>query len=274
MVKLRCPVRGCEWPLAEAERVLRCPAGHSFDRARSGYVSLLQPQDRRSSQPGDSLDAARARRRLYEAGHADPLLAALLEAEELGALEAGASVLDVGCGEGWFLARLTAAREWEGHGVDLSRPSIELAARLSPGCGWVVANADRALPYEDASFALALSLTARLPVGELRRVLRPGGWLVVAVAGPDDLVELRQEVLGEVIERDRLERTEAELAGSFGLTRRQNVCWPARLGAEGLQDLLVSSYRGARHSQRPRAAALAARTVTMSREVGWFRPRR
>ena len=32
---------------------LACDAGHAFDRARSGYVDLLQPQDSRARAPGD-----------------------------------------------------------------------------------------------------------------------------------------------------------------------------------------------------------------------------
>src|SRR4051794_4699635 len=92
-VTLLCPVRGCGEPLAgaprparaggggeplaAAARALACPRGPRFDRARSGYVTLLQPQDRRSRQPGDSREASLARRRLYAAGHLDPLLDAL-----------------------------------------------------------------------------------------------------------------------------------------------------------------------------------------------------
>ena len=37
-----------------------CPRGHSFDVARSGYINLLQPQERRSRNPGDSADAVAA----------------------------------------------------------------------------------------------------------------------------------------------------------------------------------------------------------------------
>lgn len=269
----RCPVRGCGRPLAAGERSFACAAGHSFDRARAGYVNLLQPQDRRSKSPGDSRQAALARRRLYAAGHADPLLAALLSAPELVALPAGASVLDVGCGEGWMLARLPAERGWEAHGVDISAPSIELAARLAPGASWVVANADRFLPYEDASFDFALSLTARLPRVEMRRVLRPAGCLVVAVAGPDDLAELREEIQGQSLERQRLDRAEKELAADFELSRRDSVHWQVELSPEGVRDLLASSYRGTRFSQREKAALVGARRVTMSREVGFFRLR-
>jgi len=49
--------------------------------------------------------------------------------------------------------------------------AIEAAARRHPGLGWVVANADRSLPYADASFRAVLSVTARVNAVEVRRVL-------------------------------------------------------------------------------------------------------
>jgi 23S rRNA (guanine745-N1)-methyltransferase len=61
---LLCPVRDCHMALGRAERRLLCPRGHSFDVARSGYINLLQPQERRSKQPGDTVAAVAARRRL------------------------------------------------------------------------------------------------------------------------------------------------------------------------------------------------------------------
>ena len=51
---LLCPVRCCHTALVREEGRLLCPRGHSFDVARSGYINLLQPQDRRSKHPGDT----------------------------------------------------------------------------------------------------------------------------------------------------------------------------------------------------------------------------
>ncbi|MGH9695411.1 MAG: putative RNA methyltransferase, partial [Bryobacteraceae bacterium] len=51
-----------------------CARRHSFDIARSGYINLLQPQDRRSKQPGDTKAAIAARRRLHDRGVTAPFL--------------------------------------------------------------------------------------------------------------------------------------------------------------------------------------------------------
>lgn len=271
--RLRCPVRGCGLALSALDDGLRCAANHSFDRARSGYFNLLQPQDRRSLAAGDSREAALARRRLYDIGALTPLVEAIAAVEEWERLPAIPAVLDVGCGEGSLLAALAARRTLAPSGVDLSREAIELAARLLPAATWVVANADRALPWQDGAFDLALSITARLPGAELARVLAPGGFLLVAVPGPDDLAELRAALQGGAEERDRLARTAADFAPWFHLERRESVRWHLDLTAEDLTALLASSYRGARRREQERAAELDRLTVTMSRELGWFRGR-
>src|SRR5439155_20336777 len=61
---LLCPVRDFHLALVREERRLLCPRGHTFDIARSRYINLLQPQERRSRQPGDTAAAIAARRRL------------------------------------------------------------------------------------------------------------------------------------------------------------------------------------------------------------------
>lgn len=271
MVRLLCPVRGCGETLEPADRSWRCPRGHSFDVARSGYLNLLQPQDRRSKHPGDPPAAVAARRRFHDAGHEEPLLRALLDIASALPLPQRPAVLDVGCGDGYHLGSLAAAREMEAHGLDLSVPAIDLAARRCPGPLWVVANADRFLPYAPGSFDLLMSLTARMSPAELRRVAAPGGRLLVAVPGADDLVELREAVLGEGRLRDRSERTIGDFAGRFELESQRSVRYRVHLDAAGLADLLALTYRGARESRRGRLADLAGLEVTLSRDLLVFK---
>jgi 23S rRNA (guanine745-N1)-methyltransferase len=271
-VTLLCPVRGCGQTLTRGERALSCPRGHAFDVARSGYLNLLQPQDRRSAAPGDRKEAAAARRRLYAAGHAEPLLAALrAELDGFRPLPLPA-VLDVGCGEGTLLGTLAAERPLEAHGLDLSVAAVELAARRYPDPTWVVANADRLLPYAEGSFDVVLVLSARLNTPELRRVIAPSGSLLVATPGPDDLVELRGALLGEPLERNRLSRAITALAPAFALESRTSVRHAVDLDAAAIRDVLAATYRGARHSQQARLAHLEGMRVTMSHDVGRFRP--
>lgn len=211
-----------------------CARGHSFDVARSGYINLLQPQDRKSKYPGDTAAALEGRRQLHERGFTAPLVRAI-------AGIAGTSqrdvALDAGCGDGLYLGTLTRETGFNAHGVDISVPAIQSAAKRYPECQWVVANADRFLPYADGCFDLVLSITARMNSGEFRRVLRANGRLLVAVAAPDDLIELRGRG------RDRVARTVQTFAGEFRLVRQERATAKAQLDAAGVRNLLHAIYR-------------------------------
>ena len=269
LVQLICTVRDCRTPLRRDERRLVCDNAHSFDLARSGYVNLLQPQDRRSKNPGDTAQAVAARRRFMERGHADPLLDAVVRALPM---KNGEALLDAGCGEGHHTDAFRRAYGARTCGVDISVPAIELAAKRYPECQWIVANADRFLPYADHSFDAVVSITARLSVEEFHRVLAPPGQLLVAIPGARDLVELREAVQGERVERDRVERTVELFAPRFILQQHQSIEHVARLDRESIQDVLTSTYRGLRRNEQERIDRLLEMDVTLARDLLLFRP--
>jgi len=239
----------------EAQRLI-CAPGHSFDVARSGYINLLQPQDRRSKQPGDTKAAVAGRRRLHDRGVTEPLLRAIAE------IMAGSPsdiVLDAGCGDGFYLGTLARQTGFDAHGLDISILAIDAAARRYPGCEWIVANADRVVPYSGRSFSVVLSITNRMNAGEFRRVLRDDGRLLVAIPAPDDLFELRGKG------RDRVARTVGTFAHNFTLLDRQRVATVADLDAAAVHDVLLSIYRPMR--RRP----VEAMRVTFSLDLLLFR---
>ena len=255
---LLCPVRDCRLPLVREPQRVRCPRGHSFDVARSGYVNLLQPQERRAKHPGDTRAAVAARRRLHDRGVTGPLrdgIAAMLAAgpEDV--------ILDAGCGDGFYLGSMAQQSGFDAHGVDISIPAVDAAARRYPACEWIVANADRFLPYAERSFSIVLSITARMNAGEFRRVLRDDGRLLVALAAPDDLIELRGSG------RDRVNRTVEAFAKDFTLVDRRRATTSADLDAAAVQDVLHSIYRP------KRAQSAEAMRVTFSLDLLLFRVR-
>ena len=269
---LLCPVRDCHLALergpedfSSGPRLL-CLRGHSFDIARSGYINLLQPQDRRSKNPGDTAAAVAARRRLHERGVTAPLLNAIADAL---APTPGDIVLDAGCGDGFYLGELARRTGFEAHGVDISLPAIQAAARSYPPkvcrCEWIVANADRFVPYADRSFSAVLSITARMNTAEFRRVLKDDGRLLVALAAPDDFIELRGHMEGAA-GRDRVDRTIETFAPDFTLLDRRRVTTTADLDAAAVHDVLLSIYRPLR------AQPATAMRVTFSLDLLLFRP--
>ncbi|HXH38970.1 MAG TPA: methyltransferase domain-containing protein [Thermoanaerobaculia bacterium] len=229
-----CTVRTCHEPLTRDEGRLVCPRGHSFDVARSGYINLLQPQERRSKQPGDAAEAVAARRRLHDRGVTAPLLDAIAE---MVIVAGGDDVLDAGCGDGFYLGSLASRSGCSAHGIDISIPAIDAAARRYPDCEWIVGNADRFVPYADATFTRVLSITARMNSSEFRRVLRGDGRLLVAVPAPDDLVELRGTG------RDRVARTVETFRNDFALIGQRRATTAADLDRDAVHDILLSIYR-------------------------------
>ena len=63
-----CP--NCRKPLLEEEKRWICPEGHSFDKAREGYVNLLF---RHGGTHGDNREMVLARRKFLDSGHYLPL---------------------------------------------------------------------------------------------------------------------------------------------------------------------------------------------------------
>jgi len=259
MTTLLCTVRGCATPLSRHERQLICERGHAFDISRSGYINLLQPQDRRSRTPGDTPEAVLARRRFLDRGHTAPLVNAIAAM-----LPPVPSILDAGCGEGHQLAAFQAD---EKHGVDISVAAIDLAAKRWRDCTWIVANADRFLPYADASLDAVTSITARLNAPEFHRVLREDGTLLIALPAPDDVIELREAILGDRVERDRVQRTIEMFATHFTLKKHERIRHVAHLDHDAIVEVMTSSYRGLRTKEKERLSGVREMDVTLSRDV-------
>ena len=166
-----------------------------------------------------------------------------------------------GCGEGFYLGSLARETGFDAHGVDISIPAVEAAAKRYPECEWIVANADRLVPYSDRSFSILLSITGRMNAEEFRRVLRDDGRLLVALAAPEDLIELRG------VGRDRVDRTVETFAKDLTLADRRRVTTTADLDAAAVVDVLLSIYRPMR------SEPAQAMRVTFALDLLLFRPR-
>ena len=270
MTVFACPVRGCSEPLARQGSSFVCPRRHNFDIARSGYINLLQPQDRRSPNAGDSREAVEARTRLLAAGIGSAALDAVAARAAGLDRHGNPTVVDLGCGGGELLGALAARQPIAGIGIDLSTPAIDAAAKRYPHLTWVVANADRRLPLIDQCAALVLSLNGRRHPEEAARVLDASGHLLVALPAADDVIELREAVQGAAVERVRADAVIEAHAERFALVDRTTVRDTRMVTAEQANDLLLGTYRGRRTSQSARATALPAMAVTLSVEILLF----
>lgn len=264
---LACTVRSCAQPLVREAQRFVCSRGHSYDIARTGYVNLLQPHDRRSRQPGDARATVEARAALEDAGVGGGLVSAIAERLRDLSLEPGGVAVDLGCGTGRALAAIAGSAGYVAVGVDLSVAAVAHAARHWPDATWLVANADRGVPILDRAANVVLSLHARRNPADVSRVLAPGGVLVVAVPGADDLIELRARLQGEGVRRSRLEQVILEHAPFFRVRERFSVRERRNFDRDLLRQLLLTTYRGARTSEARRLETLTSLDVTLTSDV-------
>ena len=238
------------------------------------YVNLLQPQDRKSLDAGDSRAAVEARAELIAAGIGRAVLDSIVT--RVGGLRLEAEepvVVDLGSGSGETLGLLAARRSVCGIGIDLSTAAAKQAVRHFPSLTWVVSNADRRLPLLDHSSDLMLSVHARRNPEECRRVLAKRGFLLIAVPAADDLVELREAVLGGAVERDRVSAVIAEHAQWFDLAETWTTRERRGLDRQALLNLLRGTYRGERSSELPQVHGLERLEVTLASDVALFVPK-
>lgn len=270
---LRCPV--CAEPLHAEGRSLRCPAGHSADLARSGAVTLLHRNRPRS---GDDDAMARARDRFLATGAYAPLRAAILDLAAPAGKGAGdgpgRTVLDVGCGSGWYSAGLLEAEPGaRGIGLDSSPRSLRFAARAHPRLAAIGADVFARLPLASDAIDLVLDVFSPRNPSEFARVLRPQGRLLVARPGPGHLAELREAVPGMLgIDPRKEERLATALEPFVTAVSERTVRFTAELTPEAATDL-VAMTPSARHLDPAGAAGHAPGAVTVEVQLGLYAPR-
>lgn len=216
---LRCPV--CGKGLFEDDagapapkvRTLGCSAGHRFDTAKQGYVTLLGSAGRTGD--GDSVAQLDRRDEVLSAGHFDAVAARLTDAVRP-AVDGGGIILDCGAGTGFYLRRmLDSLGAATGIGTEISAAAARRLAKAHPRAAAVVADTWRGLPVADGGVDAITVVFAPRNAAEFARCLRPGGLLVVAWPAEDHLTPLRAELDMLDIEKDKGVRLGKDFAGVF-----------------------------------------------------------
>lgn len=263
---LTCPL--CKQPLHTDGNSLRCAQGHSFDRARQGYFNLLPVQHKNSRAPGDNTAMVEARRRFLGAGHYAPLAERLAQ---LAAKYQPEHWLDIGCGEGYYTARIAQALpNAQGYALDISREAVKRACRLAPQVNWLVASMAR-IPLADETCQLAASVFSPLDWQEARRILAPGGGLLRMGPATDHLLELRQKLYDEVRVYDD-EKHLGLIPAGMRLAHTEQLKYTLTIDqAQDRADLLSMTPHGWRASAERRATVTDhPLTVTVSIRYDWI----
>ncbi|MCK9899482.1 methyltransferase type 12 [Parafrankia colletiae] len=278
---LRCPV--CAAPLdgpagPAGPSGLRCGGGHAFDVERSGYLNLRTGQARRVT--GDTAEMVQARVDFLGRGHYAPLTARLARLASLamtspgGVGPAGAGevdpelVLEIGAGTAHHLSAVVDARPRAlGLAVDVSKPALRRAARAHARVGAVAFDVARPWPLPDRSVDVLLDVFAPRNLPEMRRLLRPGGVLLLVTPGDDHLVELRGPLGLVGIHPGKRARLAEDLAGRFTRLSSETLTRTLRLGVDELVELALMGptghHTGAAELRRRLEAVLPAGCTAM-----------
>lgn len=179
-----CP--HCQLPLRFAQTSLVCDKRHTFDLAKQGYVNLAPQVKQSSTYHKSTFDN---RQTFLENGYYDHLYQAI---QDLVLAEKVGSILDIGCGEGFYSRRLSQVMDGEILAFDLSKESILLAAKAdkSKAVKWFVGDLTR-LPIQEGVVEGILDIFSPAHYQEFDRVLKKGGLVIKLVPGPNHLKELR-----------------------------------------------------------------------------------
>lgn len=191
---LICPV--CSRPLQLEEKRAFCEAGHSFDRGKEGYFNLLLSSS--AGGHGDDKAMLLARRAFLDKGYYGHLLNALKEIclERFGS---GCTLVDAGCGEGYYTDSICRALTEKVGSVsffafDIAKDAAKMVAKKMRESATVFVSSAYRMPLASGSADGILSLFAPFAREEYLRVLKPGGLLIRAYPLEDHLFELKKAV--------------------------------------------------------------------------------
>lgn len=255
-------------------RTLVCPSGHSFDRAREGYYNLLAVQHKASRDPGDSKPMVAARRRVLEAGIYAPVAEQVsARVVELARGRKDFTLLDAGCGEGYYLDAIAGALKADARedhtiaGIDISKWAVQAAARRNRDIFWAVASNKR-MPFAHPSLDLIVCMFG-FPVWDaFAAVQPPGGYVLMVDPGPDHLLELRAIIYPTVERGEGPAGLDAAERAGYRLADQQQVKFAAELvGRDQIADLLAMTPHAHRATQAGRDSLATLESLNITGDV-------
>lgn len=229
-----CPI--CQENLTLVETSLKCCNRHSFDLAKFGYVNLA-PQIKQSA--NYDKENFQNRQQILEAGFYQAILEAV--SDLLASSETSTTVLDIGCGEGFYSRKLQETHSDKTfYAFDISKDSVQIAAKSEPNwaVNWFVGDLAR-LPIKDASMDILLDIFSPANYGEFRRVLSKNGILIKVIPTENHLKEIRQKVQDQLTKKDYSNQDiKNHFQEHFTILSSQTTSLTKTITAEQLQALL------------------------------------
>lgn len=169
----------------DLEKSLRCFSGHSFDKAKEGYVNLLM-KNASGKRHGDDKLMVLARKNFLDKGFYSTLRQRISQV-----LGSGNLVLDSGCGEGYYTSLF--AEDNTVLGIDISKDALKYAAKRCKKATFGVASISD-IPVADFSLDAVLNIFAPDSPKEFARILKEGGRLIEVLPLENHLFELKERI--------------------------------------------------------------------------------
>ena len=229
-----CPI--CQENLTLVENSLKCNNRHSFDLAKFGYVNL-SPQIKQSA--NYDKENFQNRQQILESGFYQAILEDI--SDLLAANPSAKTVLDIGCGEGFYSRKLQESHpDKTFYAFDISKDSVQIAAKSEPNwaVNWFVSDLAR-LPIKDASMDILLDIFSPANYGEFRRVLSKDGILIKVIPTENHLKEIRQKVQDQLTNKDYSNQDiKNHFQNNFTILSSQTASLTKTITVEQLQALL------------------------------------
>lgn len=174
-----------------------CSNNHSYDISEKGYVNLMLANQKRTKNPGDSRDMILSRRGFLNKGYYKKFSDFLNEVIISEIADNECSILDAGCGEGYYISNLrssfTRGNKGNGkfYGIDISKNAIIFAAKRDKKINLSVGSSFD-LPIINGSLDCIIRNFAPGDEKEFHRVLKEEGALIVATPGVEHLFGLKE----------------------------------------------------------------------------------
>jgi len=256
---------------------------HSFDAAHQGYVNLVLSHKKHSKEPGDDPEMIQSRRRFLDLGHYRKVSDTINETIRAVLSDLGrpsdCSVLDAGCGEGFYLQRLKASLthgskgqpQIHYHGVDVSKFAVRQATQRDRTMAWFVASVND-LPFLDASLNIVLSVFSPANILEFARILKQSGSLVFVSPGPRHLNGLR-EIIYPITKEHEAPSITDKAKELFSLATISRITYPLELkDNQTINDLLAMTpyYWNINRETKAKVAALDRLQLDVDIEIRVF----
>ncbi len=196
-----CPV--CKEFLTIAGNSLKCKNNHSFDISKRGYVNLLL--SKHNTNHGDDKNMVLSRRDFLNLGYYSKLANVVSGKVEQYAFS-NCCILDLGCGEGYYTSHIKENLDKKCIngtvlGIDISKTALDYACRRNPGINYAVASAFD-LPIPTDSVDIVVNIFAPHDIGEIGRVLKNNGILIMVLPQKKHLWELKEIVYDKPYENE------------------------------------------------------------------------